>query len=168
LIHIDQARQDIESWIINFVEQPNPALAGWPPCPYARRARLDNTVHIRLGIDVYTDLMALSRDQIEPNEVIIYVYDPREWSYEKFHQELASVNSGFLLPKDIIALEDHPDDPEWVNGVCMNQGQYALAMCQSLKELDAKAKLMAEKGFYDSWPEEYLTALFENRKDPRR
>jgi hypothetical protein len=54
-----------------------------------------------------------------------------------------------------------------VNGVCMNQGTYALALVQSLSDLDAKAKTMAEKGFYHNWPEEYLVGLFEHRKDPR-
>jgi hypothetical protein len=26
---------------------------------------------------------------------------------------------------------------------------------------------MASNGFYDAWPEDYLTALFQHRKDPR-
>jgi hypothetical protein len=65
-------------------------------------------------------------------------------------------------------LEDHPHDPEIVNGISMNQGKYAMAMCQSLSDLNAKAKLMASKGFYDSWPEEYLIALFQHRQDPRQ
>jgi hypothetical protein len=76
-------------------------------------------------------------------------------------------NTEHLLRNDLLALEDHPHDVEMVNGVCMNQGTWALALVQSLSDLDAKAKLMAHKGFYDTWPEEYLTALFQHRKDPR-
>jgi hypothetical protein len=49
----------------------------------------------------------------------------------------------------------------------MNQGTYALALVQSLSDLNNKAKIMAAKGFYDSWPEDYLQALFQHRKDPR-
>jgi hypothetical protein len=49
----------------------------------------------------------------------------------------------------------------------MNQGTYALALVQSLSDLDARAKQLAAKGFYDSWPEEYLKTLFKHRKDPR-
>jgi hypothetical protein len=26
---------------------------------------------------------------------------------------------------------------------------------------------MASKGFYDTWPEDYLQALFQHRQDPR-
>jgi hypothetical protein len=64
-------------------------------------------------------------------------------------------------------LEDHPDDVEDVNGVIMNQGKYALSLAQSLSDLDRRAKQMADKDFYHSWPEQYLTGLFEHRKDPR-
>jgi hypothetical protein len=49
----------------------------------------------------------------------------------------------------------------------MNQGTYALALVQSLSDLDTKAKIMARKGFYDTWPEDYLVSLFQHRKDPR-
>ena len=84
-----------------------------------------------------------------------------------FSSSLVQANEEFLLRNDILALEDHPDDPEIVNGIAMNQGKYALALVQSLSDLDAKAKIMADKGFYDTWPEEYLTPLFKHRKDPR-
>jgi len=72
-----------------------------------------------------------------------------------------------LLSADLLALEDHPHDVEIVNGVCMNQGTYALALVQSVSDLNAKARLMASKGFYHTWPENYLQALFQHRQDPR-
>ena len=96
------------------------------------------------------------------------MYDPQEWSHEQTSVSIANANREWLLQKDILALEDHPDDVEMVNGICMNQGKYAMAMCQSLSDLNVKAKLMADKGFYNSWPEEYLTALFQHRQDPRQ
>jgi hypothetical protein len=49
----------------------------------------------------------------------------------------------------------------------MNQGTYALALVQSLSDLNDKAVSMAAKGFYETWPEEYLQGLFEHRQDPR-
>jgi hypothetical protein len=64
-------------------------------------------------------------------------------------------------------MEDHPSDPEIVNGVCMNQGTYALALIQGLSDLNVKARQMAAKGFYHGWPEEYLQGLFNHRQDPR-
>jgi hypothetical protein len=101
-------------------------------------------------------------------EVVIYVYDPVEWPHELFAASINSANQEFLLRNDILALEDHPADIEDVNGVIMNQGRYAMALVQSLSDLNAKAKLVARKGFYDAWPEDYLQALFQHRDDPRQ
>ena len=168
MIDIDQARVDIENWITNFVEVPHPALGGWPPCPYAKKARLEQDFEVRLGMDPYFDLVNLSIDGLNNKSVIIYVYNADYWSHDQFSFSLRCANLDYLLKKDILALEDHPADPEWVNGICMNQGTYALSMCQSLTDLNTRARHMANKGFYDTWPEEYLTALFQHREDPRK
>lgn len=164
---IEQVQLDIEAWMINFLEVPHPALGSWSPCPYARSARLKRSYQVFLGADPYYDLKNRARYGMGDLEVVIYAYDPAEWSHDLFSSSLHAANIEFLLPADILALEDHPDDVEMVNGVCMNQGKYALALVQSLSDLDAKAQLMAKKGFYDSWPEEYLQSLFQHRKDPR-
>ena len=50
----------------------------------------------------------------------------------------------------------------------MNQGTYALALVQGLSDLNEKAQLVAQKGFYNTWPEEYLQVLFTHRTDPRQ
>lgn len=165
---LDQVQQDIEQWIEGFVEVPNPALGGWPPCPYARRARLDRNIDIRLGLEPYTDLMHISQTGLDGKEVVIFVYDPEAWPRPRFAKDIERVNQGFLIPRDLIALEDHPGDPEWINGICMNQGTYALALCQSLSDLNNKARAMAQKGFYHAWPEQYLQELFQHREDPRQ
>lgn len=164
---IEQVKKDIESWIVNFVEVPHPALGGFPPCPYARSARLKRSYEVYLGMDPYYDLKNRARMGMGDREVIIYAYDPQEWNHELFSASLHAANTEFLLHKDILALEDHPHDVENVNGVIMNQGTYALALVQSVSDLNVKAKIMAAKGFYDTWPEDYLQALFQHRQDPR-
>ena len=164
---LETVTHDIEQWIVNFVEVPHPALGGWAPCPYARAARMKKSYDVRVGVHPYFDLKNQARWGMGNREVIIYVYDPVAWPYEIFSGSLKNANHEHLLKADIIALEDHPADVEIVNSVCMNQGQYALALVQSLSDLNNKAKLMAEKGFYHNWPEEYLQGLFEHREDPR-
>jgi hypothetical protein len=162
----DTIRHDIERWIETFVEVPHPALGGWAPCPYARKARLDRDFEVRLGINPYFDLKVVAQTGIAKS-VVIFVYESTSYSYKQFHAQLESANTEFLLSRDLLALEDHPESPEIVNGVSMNQGTYALALVQSLSDLDSKARAMARKGFYDTWPEEYLTELFRHRQDPR-
>jgi hypothetical protein len=167
-MELEQVKKDIELWIVNFVEVSHPSLGNWPPCPYARSARMKKSYEVYLGSDPYYDLKNRARYGMGNKEVIIYAYDPVEWPHELFAASIESANREHLLHNDILALEDHPSDIEDVNGVIMNQGTYALALVQSLSDLNVKAKVMSNKGFYHSWPEEYLQALFQHREDPRK
>jgi len=159
---------DIESWIVNFVEVPHPALGNWAPCPYARRARLDRDYTIRVGVNPYFDLLNVAKDGLGGRSVLILAYNPDEFFYTQFSNDIKAANQEVLLQNDLLALEDHPGDPEIVNDVVMNQGTYALVLVQKLSDLNQKAKLVANKGFYDTWPDEYLTAVFQHREDPRK
>jgi hypothetical protein len=163
---LEQVKKDIEHWIVNFVEIANPALGGWPPCPYAKKARLEQDFDVRIGTTPIADLQALCINGL-PKSVVILAYDPKLISRETFSNDLEFSNISFLLEKDLIVLEDHPDDAEIVNGVCMNQGTYALALVQQLSDLNEKARLMGRRGFYNTWPEDYLQQLFQHRTDPR-
>jgi len=167
MLDLITVKQDIEHWVETFVEVPHPALGGWPPCPYAKKARLEKDFDVRIGMDPYFDLVNLAQDGLGNKSVVIFVYDPGQWPYEQFAFSLKSANENYLLPQDILALEDHPADPEIINGISMNQGTYAMAMCQSVTDLNVRARHMASKGFYDTWPEDYLQALFQHRQDPR-
>lgn len=165
LKNFDKAQQEVQQWILDFVEKPNPLLNDWPPCPYARNARLKDKVDLRAGIQnplVDTELVEMGRF-----DVLGYIYDADQFTADEFNKLVRKANQDFLKSRDMIALADHPDDYESVNGVCMNQGTYAIMFLQKLSELNHFAKLLSPKGFYDSWHEEYLQVLFEGRQDPR-
>jgi hypothetical protein len=168
MLNLNTVKADIEHWIVNFVEVPDPALNGWPPCPYARKARLERDFEVKLGLSPMHDLIDLAQTGLGGKSVVLVVYDPKFISHEELESAIVIVNQKHLIPNNLIALEDHPDDPEIVNGISMNQGKYAMALVQNLSDLNAKAKQMASKGFYESWPEDYLELLFENREDPRK
>jgi hypothetical protein len=165
MLDLATVTHDIEHWIETFVEVPHPALGGWAPCPYARKARMDRDYEVRLGHNVFADLTELAHKGISKS-VVILAYDPAKWDYVQFHTSIEIANLEFLVPNNLLALEDHPGDPEIVNGVSMNQGTHALILVQALDDLDQKAQQMAVKGFYDTWPSDYLTQLFQHRQDP--
>jgi len=166
MLNLDTVKYQIELWIENFVEVKNPALGNWPPCPYARKARLANDFEVCLGLAPMHDLIKLSKHGLGGKSVVILVYDADHVGHEELSSTISVANREFLLPNDLLALEDHPADQEIVNGVCMNQGTYAMAMVQSLSDLNDKAKIMCAKGFYDAWPEDYLSSVFNQRIDP--
>jgi hypothetical protein len=115
-----------------------------------------------VGVNPYFDLLNVARDGLGGKSVIILAYDPDEFFYAQFNSDIRAANQEVLLGRDLLALEDHPGDPEIVNGVSMNQGTYALALIQSLSDLNQKARAMAGQGFYDTWPEEYLQGLLKD------
>jgi hypothetical protein len=166
MLDLETVQYDIERWMATFVEVPHPDLGGWAPCPYARKARLDRDFEVRLGGNPYFDLKVVAQTGIAKS-VVIFVYESIAYTAEQFAVQISAANTEFLLPQDLLALEDHPDLPEVVNAVSMNQGSYALALVQSLNDLNAKAKIMSQKGFYDTWPKDYLRELFAHRQDPR-
>ena len=167
LLKLQDVKDNIEQWIMNFVEVPHADLGGWAPCPYARKARIDQDFDVRLGLAPIHDLMQISRKGLDGKSVIIFAYDPEDIPYDELSHAVDICNREFLVPNNLLALEDHPDDAEVVNGVVMNNGTYALALIQNLTDLNDKAQLVAKKGFYATWPEEYLTPLFKHRQDPR-
>ena len=164
-MNFDQAKQDITDWAINFVEKPNPLLNGWAPCPYARRARVDNKFDIRPGV-----INPISDCAFQPMgtlDVIAYVYAAERFSAVEFNEMVDNLNVWHLRPRGMFALADHPADVETVNSVAMNQGTYAICFLQDLAKLNSHAEMLAEKGFYQDWPEDYLSVLFAGRADPR-
>jgi hypothetical protein len=166
MLNLATVTQDIESWIENFVEVPHAALGGWAPCPYARKARLDRDYEICLGQNPQQDARNISVAGLTKS-VVIFVYSADQFDCVKFAQQIQSINTEWLVPQDLIALGDHPDDLEVVNGVAMNQGTYTLMMVQKLSDLNSRAKLLADKNFYHGWNSQYLTELFAHRQDPR-
>jgi hypothetical protein len=164
-MNFDQAKQDIEQWIVDFVEKPNPLLNNWPPCPYARQARLNKQVDIRQGcFNPIDDLKQVAMGEFD---VLAYVYERKRWAADEFNQLVDIVNRVHLSSQGLIALADHPDDVESVNGAVMNQGTYAIVFVQDINKLNHFAKILGSKGFYNGWDEEYLKVLFAGREDPR-
>ena len=78
MLNLATVQQDIEHWIETFVEVPHPALGGWAPCPYARKARLDRDFDVRLGLAPIHDLVQISRKGLNGKSVVIFAYDPAE------------------------------------------------------------------------------------------
>jgi len=164
-MNFEQAKKDIEQWIIDFVEKPNPLLNNWPPCPYARQARLNKQVDIRSGC--FNPIDDLKQVDMGEFDVLAYAYNRTQWSAAKFNQLVETVNISYLAQRGLIALADHPDDVETVKGVVMNQGTYAIVFVQDIDKLNHFAKILGKKDFYLGWDEEYLTVLFAGREDPR-
>ena len=142
-------------WMEEFVEVPHPSLGGWPPCPFARQARLSRNIDIRQGNSVYEDCVSLVNYDWA-KEVVVFWYahiDP-----ESFIDSVNRANS-ILLSNDIVALEDHPATEEIIAGIKMNFGLCPIIVLQKNSKLNSAAEQLKEKGYYHSWSQEDIDKI---------
>ena len=142
-------------WLEEFVEVPHPSLGGWPPCPYARQARLSKNIDIRQGNNVYEDCTSLVNYDWT-KEVVVFWYN--QIDPESFIDSVNGANS-ILLANDIVALEDHPATEEIIAGVKMNFGLCPIILLQKNSKLNSAAEQLKEKGYYHTWTQEDIDKI---------
>lgn len=152
----EQIRSELNRWLVEFVEAANPALNGWPPCPYARAARLGGMIDIVFAdVAEFVDVITISKEMLKTKDVVVVCFDPANISPENLQEFVASMNQT-LMPQDYVILEDHPNAPEYVNGVKMNFGLCGLLVIQPLSKLNNAADKLKAQGYYDSWDQKAL------------
>ena len=156
----ESVTEKLLQWMEEFVEVPHPSLGGWPPCPFARQARLSKNIDIRQGTDPFVDCVSVI-EYDWTKEVVVFWYnyiDP-----ESFIDDVNRANN-VLLEKDIVALEDHPDTEEIIAGVKMNFGLCPIIVLQKNSKLNQAADQLKEKGYYHTWSQEDVAKIVTWRR----
>jgi len=152
----DEIKQRLNHWMVNFVEANNPQLGNWPPCPYARAARLGNMIEVRFAsVPELIDAVRAAADALSSKDVVVICFDHTAISPEYLQEFVRGMNQA-LMPNDYVILEDHPDSPEYVNGVRMNFGHCGLLLLQKLSKLNNAADRLKTQGYYDTWDQAAL------------
>lgn len=158
-------RADMEKWLTDFVEKPSAALNGWAPCPYARKARVKNSIgYLAVEPQVFESTVEEQiRHFSDQHEVLVIGTIPQGHSPEQIHEFSKRMREAYWS-QDIWVLFDHPEDVEEINGLRMNNGVYLLAMIQRLSKLTRASDQLEAEGYYKSWPDEEKRAMTEERK----
>jgi hypothetical protein len=147
---------ELISWLVNFVEKPNPLLGDWAPCPYARQARINNLLEIVFAdSNKLTDAVDQALPLLATKDVVIICFDHNQINADKVEILVGDLNRK-LMPTDYVILEDHPDRIELLNGVSMNFGKCGLLLLQKLSKLTVASDQLKQKGYYDLWSAESL------------
>lgn len=156
-----QIREKLNQWLTDFVEKPNPLLNDWPPCPYARQARISNKINV-----VFDSPMEIARyvTFLDDYDVVVLCFDPADYSASQIALFTKHINS-VLMWKDYIVLEDHPDSVEMVSDIKMNFGECGLMVLQRLSKLNAASDSLNEKGYYHTWSKESYDDVVQWRND---
>jgi hypothetical protein len=153
--------ETIQTWIRDFVTRPNPIFGDLPPCPFAQKAIVDGKVEF-LELDGVADYNTLYGHiwnfDFEEKDVLIMIARPDHFTPEET-EELAKDLNGYFMGKDVVILEDHPNTPESVKGVKLNNGHYTLFLAQSLSKLNRFSKILEAGPYYKNWSRDYLGSV---------
>ena len=151
--------EKLNKWMIEFVEEPNPKLGDWAPCPYARQARVNNNIAIKFAEMLeLTPVLRENIDTLENKEVVIICFDHNQIDPVDLQEYVTGMNNT-LMPMGYVILEDHPFSPEYINGVSMNFGICGLLILQKLSKLNQASDQLRDKGYYTNWSQQDLDSV---------
>lgn len=149
-------KEHLDQWLVEFVEANNSQLGNWPPCPYAKAARLGGMIGTVFATPMeFVDVIRESMTTLENKDVVVVCFDHNTISPEDLQEFVAGMNAT-LMPADYVILEDHPNTPEYVNQVKMNFGHCGLLVIQKLSKLNNAADKLRAQGYYESWDQRAL------------
>ncbi|MDB4783781.1 hypothetical protein OAG45_00890 [bacterium] len=157
----------IDDWIQNFLSKPSKTFNNLPPCPYAKKAWLDNSV-LTHWLDGSFELDVWIRAEIENytyhwpkgKEVVVLGFDYDRITANNL-SKIIDDTKPMLDKRGYVALEDHPLDPEEVQGVKLNHGKYGLVLIQEKEKLNTARAWLEKKDYYKNWPQDYKTEVQE-------
>jgi len=162
-----EAKQDILNWLKDFVEKPNALLNGFPPCPYAKEARLRNRVNV-LPVERDQILETLESEALKVQssqfDVSIVALLPENFLTVEETKDLTHNFRQKWMSSDIYLLKDHPEDHEFSGSIKMNHGKLQLFFVQKLSALEKASKDLLDAGYYESWDTAYFERVVGARK----
>tara|TARA_B100000424_G_C22768586_1_gene413990 strand:+ start:213 stop:683 length:471 start_codon:yes stop_codon:yes gene_type:complete len=153
--------EKIKQWILNFVSQHHSTLEHIP-CPFAKQALITNKINFIQTTTVKNTVKDVCDNWSDDYEVVCVYFDEKIITTEQLSKDIEELNE-YSMPKDIVSLEDHPDDVEIVNGVQMNFGLCGIVLIQRLSKLNKASKILRKQGYYKNWSKQNLEDVVEWR-----
>lgn len=142
---VDKVDKDIKDWILGLTK-PKRELGRFATCPYAQFA------NYQIEKRSISDLMPL-----EGVEVAIFVLDDSH-TLEELLEACRTLNEAY---PDYIFLDDHKDDPSYINGVQTNNGKYNLILCQNKERLLKARESLKTTRYYSYWDQSLYNKIVQ-------
>ena len=156
--------EEVNEWILNFVEKAFPEFGDFPVCPFAKKARLNGEITVEL---VRGDLEEFICSKLEDYDYNIKLSLIIETDLEKYStevsEELHERLKAIAEKKNIIVLMDHPEIEDYHNELKVNQGKYLLIFLQPYDTLLEYRKKALKMGYFDNWTEERIKDVIEDK-----
>lgn len=165
--NLSTLKEDVSLWVYNWVSVYNSQLEA-VPCPFAKQAIVDDKIvycYCTDIADIEQALQELSANGFDQKkEVMIVGIDPATISAEDLQNLTVVANETYLGAAGFVALEDHPQEVELINGAAMNNGYWALLLVQAKSKLDKASAILDKQGYYKNWSKENLDDVVNWRK----
>jgi len=161
-------REEVIRWVKEFVEVPHPMFADYPPCPYAKQARLDGKVDFVELSDAEPDSNIwcnIDHFDFKRKDVLVIIADATRWT-PHYTQKLAAQLNGTYANRDLLIMEDHPKLIENVKDVKLNQGKYTLLLVQSRIKLKRFEDILKKTDYYKNWSKGYRESVTGTWRHP--
>ncbi len=151
----EEAKEYMLKWIGEFVSKPNPLLNNFPPCPFAKQAMLEKKISFEVCNIKINSYLQNKADNWTDDVDVCCIFAPNIDAVN-LSVVVEMTNKVYLMPMNLVALEDHPDAEENINGVIMNNGKYPIVLMQRLSKIQNFSNLLKKQGYYDVWSKENL------------
>ena len=155
----ESIRKEIRDWSKHSLEKANENYNGFPPCPYAAKAWIDNKVDIQFKYDLSPEKLYENISHYNDKyELIILVDLEYELEPDRFHGYLEGINEAIsndaFQDKDIYVMGFHPEDD--TNEIIESDSfetevddVYSMIFIQRLSLLERASEKLRSKGYYD-------------------
>jgi len=146
----------LEYWMENILEAPNKNLGGWSLCPFAKKARLNNKIHIS-----FVDWSNLDQEinlclpKLKEKDVCVLLFDHKEINNNKLIVYAYNKNKS-LMKDNYIIIVDHPEEKETLNGQSTHFEEAGIILLFNLEKLNKATMYLKDKGYFKYWPLERI------------
>jgi|TARA_R100000995_G_scaffold35562_1_gene16288 hypothetical protein len=179
---IQQARQikeDVRLWSKHYLEIPNKHLGGYPACPFAKMAWLQDKVQIEIKPKFLSYKKELN-DYIYTldfavKEILIFCDPFYSYTPNQFHQITEEYNNKYNKI-DMYFMSFHPNnpatteeqaflvEPEGHTPDITSDLKYSMMLVQKFSQLQEASDKLHKQGYYKKWPREYYEDVVGSRK----
>jgi len=151
---------NLDVWINKTLSIPDSIFNNLPPCPYAKKAWMENKVKIYAfdsWVDAYSCLVTKQWD-FTNLEVVIIAFPKDDITSNQLSNMIDALQNTWPR-NDLAVLEDHPDELEQVDGFKLNFGKCCLLLIQPRSKLHEARAYLETKDYYKNWSQEYKKAV---------
>jgi len=160
-------RKDIRAWSKETLEKINPEFNGLAPCPYAKKAWVQDKVGIGFKkCPAFQDLTTIISTFDDRYDVVILVDLAFKEDAKKFYQHIDGLNGaiaqGIFIERDIWLMGFHPDDEPHelsydIDFTPLGDRPYAMIFVQRLSKLHEASMKLKDTGYYDKYTQQHGT-----------